>query len=74
MTNLTGNVISSDDMENAFKILINKVRKINILINDAGIIMDRTIKTTTKDVWEYFIDVNLNHFNISQPVINYENI
>lgn len=74
MTNLTENVISSDDMENAFKILINKVRKINILINDAGIIMDRTIKTTIKDVWECVIDVNLNHFNISQPVINYENI
>ena len=46
-------------------------RRIDILVNCAGITRDKTLKRMTREQWKEVINTNLNSaFNITQPVVN----
>jgi len=52
-------VSNINDVNSAVEKLINKHGKINILVNNAGITMDASLKKMSPDQWQKVIDVNL---------------
>jgi len=61
-----------DTVNAAVKEVIEKFRKVDILINNAGITRDATIKKMTLADWQLVIDVNLTGvFNCTQAVVPY---
>jgi len=53
------NTAIAEEVENATKEVIEKVKKIDILINNAGITRDAALKNMTFTQWQQVIDVNL---------------
>ena len=53
------NVTDADSIENCFKIVVEKHKKIDILINNAGITKDNLIMRMSDQDWDVVIDVNL---------------
>ena len=53
------NTAIAEEVENATKNVIKKVKKIDILINNAGITRDAALKNMTFKQWQQVIDVNL---------------
>lgn len=53
------NTAIAEEVENATKNVIEKVKKIDILINNAGITRDAALKNMTFTQWQQVIDVNL---------------
>ena len=53
------NTAFAEEVENATKNVIEKVKKIDILINNAGITRDAALKNMTFTQWQQVIDINL---------------
>ncbi len=53
------NTANYEEIESAAKQVYDKYGKIDILINNAGITRDSTLKNMTKEQWQQVIDVNL---------------
>jgi 3-oxoacyl-[acyl-carrier protein] reductase len=53
------NTAKYEEVEAATKAVIEKFGKIDILINNAGITRDSTLKKMTPELWQQVIDVNL---------------
>lgn len=53
------NTAKFDEVENATQSCIEQSGKIDILINNAGITRDASLKKMTPDLWQQVIDVNL---------------
>lgn len=64
-------VTDYDACENLFKEIENDMGAVNILVNNAGITRDSTLRKMTKEQWDTIINTNLNSlFNTSKHVIN----
>lgn len=65
-------VTSLDSVSNAAKQIIEKHKKIDILINNAGITRDASFLKMTPDQWKQVIDVNLTGvFNCTKAIAPY---
>jgi 3-oxoacyl-[acyl-carrier protein] reductase len=53
------NTANAEEVENATRKVIEKLNKIDILINNAGITRDAALKNMTPTQWQQVIDVNL---------------
>lgn len=53
------NTAKYDEIEAAAKAVVDKYGKIDILINNAGITRDSSLKKMTPELWQQVIDVNL---------------
>jgi 3-oxoacyl-[acyl-carrier protein] reductase len=53
------NTANAEEVEKATAEVLTKVKKIDILINNAGITRDATLKNMTPTQWQQVIDVNL---------------
>lgn len=53
------NTAKYDEIEAAAKVVVEKYGKIDILINNAGITRDSSLKKMTPELWQQVIDVNL---------------
>ncbi|WP_224490822.1 3-oxoacyl-ACP reductase FabG [Robertkochia flava] len=63
------NVADRSSVEQAVNTIIGKYGKIDVLINNAGITRDSTLKKMTQEQWQQVIDVNLTGvFNCAQCV------
>ncbi|MEM7105685.1 MAG: 3-oxoacyl-ACP reductase FabG [Bacteroidota bacterium] len=56
-------------VNNAVQGIINEYGKIDILINNAGIIRDRTLMKMTDDEWDAVVNVNLNGLYITTKAV-----
>lgn len=66
------NTAKFNDVESASKQVIDDFQNIDILINNAGITRDATLKKMTPDQWQQVIDVNLTGvFNCSKVISAY---
>jgi 3-oxoacyl-[acyl-carrier protein] reductase len=58
------------DVENLIKIAKDNFNTLDIVVNNAGILKDRTLKNMTQEEWQVVIDVNLTGvFNISKAAL-----
>ena len=63
------NVANSEQVITSMKKVIEEFGKVDILINNAGITKDATLKKMTPEQWQHVIDVNLTGvFNCTQSV------
>lgn len=63
------NVVDREGVKNTFEAIVNKFGKIDVLVNNAGIIRDALIQKMTEEMWDLVIDVNLKGvFNLTQLV------
>ena len=63
-------VTSQDSVDNAIREIIEKYGKIEILINNAGIIRDRSFLKMTEEEWDSVINVNLKSlFIVTKSVV-----
>ncbi|MCP4022478.1 MAG: 3-oxoacyl-ACP reductase FabG [Desulfobacteraceae bacterium] len=63
-------VTDTASCENAVKEIITENKKIDVLVNNAGIRNDRLLAMMKKDAWQQIIDTNLNSFfNMTKPVV-----
>lgn len=63
---------SAESVNDAMKSIIDKYGRVDILINNAGITRDATIKKMSLNEWQQVIDVNLTGvFNCTQAVVPY---
>ncbi len=53
------NVAKFDEVENAVKSIIAQFGRIDVLVNNAGILRDATLAKMTPEQWQQVIDVNL---------------
>ncbi len=61
-----------EEVEEAAKVVAKKHKKINILINNAGIAKNASLKTMTIEQWQQVVDVNLTGvFNCTKAVSLY---
>lgn len=66
------NTTSFDEVEKAAKEIIDKWERIDILINNAGITRDASLKKMTSEQWQQVMDVNLTGvFNCTKVVSAY---
>ncbi len=66
------NVADFADCENAVKAVIEKFKKIDILINNAGITRDNLVIRMSEQEWQSVIDVNLKGvFNMTKSVVKF---
>ena len=56
---IKADVSNFNEVEDMFNIVREKFKKLNILVNNAGITKDRTLKNMTQEEWQKVIDVNL---------------
>ena len=54
------NVTNQSSVDKAVKEIISQYKRIDILINNAGIIRDRSFLKMSRDEWDRVIDVNIN--------------
>lgn len=63
-------VTSFEESQKAVKTILQEKRKIDILINNAGIREDKLLAMMKKDSWQRVIDTNLTSFyNVTKPVV-----
>lgn len=63
------NVANADEVKENMEKVIDEFGKVDILINNAGITKDSTLKKMTQEQWQQVIDVNLTGvFNCTQSV------
>lgn len=63
------NVANHQEIDKAVKEVVERFGRIDILINNAGITKDSTLKKMTQEQWQQVIDVNLTGvFNCTQAV------
>jgi 3-oxoacyl-[acyl-carrier protein] reductase len=66
------NVADFDEVQNAVKEIIEEFGKIDVLVNNAGILRDATLAKMTPEQWQQVIDVNLTGvFNCTKSVSPY---
>ena len=64
------NVANYEEVEKMIKEIENDFGKLDVLVNNAGIIKDRTLAKMTLDEWKSVIDVNLNGvFNCTKAAL-----
>ncbi len=67
---LQADVSSFDEVAKMFEIVKKKFGGINILVNNAGITMDRTLRKMSQEEWGKVIDVNLNSiYNVTKNAL-----
>ena len=67
---LQADVSSFDEVAKMFEIVKKKFGGINILVNNAGITMDRTLRKMSQEGWDKVIDVNLNSiYNVTKNAL-----
>lgn len=67
---IQADVSDPDQVEAMIKKIVNKFARIDILINNAGIVMDKKLENMTIDQWNRVISVNLTGtFNCTKSVI-----
>lgn len=67
-----GDVSNFDDCEELVKQVIEKFRKIDVLVNNAGITKDMLLMRMKKEDFEQVVDVNLiGTFNVTKNVLSY---
>ena len=67
---IKSDVSNYDDVNKMCNIIKEKFKKLNIVVNNAGITMDRTLKRMSKDEWNNVINVNLNGiYNVTKNVL-----
>lgn len=65
-------ITNREDVQKAAKEVVEQHGKIDILINNAGIIKDRTIMKMSDDEWDAVINVNLTGtYNVTKAVLPY---
>ena len=70
VTTHRGNVASADDCRRVVSEVIEQHGKLDILINNAGITIDKTVLKLTDDDWHKVLDVNLSGtFFLSQAAL-----
>lgn len=66
------NVANADEVKDSMKKAIFDFGKVDILINNAGITKDATLKKMTQEQWQQVIDVNLTGvFNCTQAITDH---
>lgn len=66
------NVAKAKEVKDAMQKVISDFRKVDILINNAGITKDSTLKKMTQEQWQQVIDVNLTGvFNCTQAIADH---
>ena len=69
---IKADVSDPNQVEKMIEKIMNRFGRIAILVNNAGITRDITLKKMSKEVWDEVIDVNLNGvFNCTKAVINH---
>ncbi len=66
------NVTNAEEVKASMQKVISEFGKVDILINNAGITKDATLKKMTPEQWQQVIDVNLTGvFNCTQSVVEH---
>lgn len=63
------NITSKNEVEEAVKEIIIKYKKIDILINNAGVIRDRSFMKMSQQEWDTVININLNSLYITTKAV-----
>ena len=63
------NITSKNEVEEAVKEIIIKYKKIDILINNAGVIRDRSFMKMSQHEWDSVININLNSLYITTKAV-----
>ena len=67
---VTCDVTNFDECEKTINILKEKYKKIDVLVNNAGITRDTTLKNMTKEDWDAVMRTDLDSvFNVTKPVL-----
>ena len=67
---IKADVSSYDDVGQMFGVIKEKYGKLDIVVNNAGVTMDRTLKKMTQDEWDKVIGTNLNSvYNVSKHAL-----
>ena len=68
---IKADICNYKECQNMVNEIISKFHKIDFLINNAGIAIDKTFKNMTKEEWDKVIDTDLNSmFNVTKPILN----
>ena len=66
------NVVKANDVENTFRKIYNKYKKIDVVINNAGVSTFEPFEERTEDKFDWVINVNLKGtFNIIQKYVKF---
>ena len=63
------NVISKESVENAVAEIVDKHGRIDILINNAGIIRDKSFMKMTEDQWDSVMNVNVKSLFVTSKAV-----
>jgi NAD(P)-dependent dehydrogenase (short-subunit alcohol dehydrogenase family) len=55
-----GNIAHPPDCERVIKEMVDRHGRLDVVVNNAGITLDRTVRKMTGEEWAHVIDVNLN--------------
>ena len=55
-----GNIASSDDCERVIGEVLDRHERLDVVVNNAGITVDKSIRNMTPAEWDHVIEVNLN--------------
>lgn len=68
---IEADVTNFKQIKEMFDKVKEKFKKLNILVNNAGIVKDRTLKNMTQEEWQKVIDVNLTGvFNVTKNALS----
>ena len=68
---LKADISNFKEVEEIFEKVKEKFKKLNILVNNAGIVRDRTLKNMTQEEWQKVIDVNLTGvYNVTKNALS----
>jgi NAD(P)-dependent dehydrogenase (short-subunit alcohol dehydrogenase family) len=67
-----GNVGSDEDCERVISEILDKYGQLDVLVNNAGITVDKTVRKMTPDDWDRVIQVDLNSaFYLSRAILQH---